>query len=58
MLAEDEIEALEVVEELMPHLSGTEHEPTAKRISAMINGYDFEGALATLAELDGVVHVA
>ncbi len=54
-ISEDDILSLEVMEELLPLLSGTDLEKRANRIADMINGYDFEGALETLAELESVL---
>ncbi|MBF0588855.1 MAG: response regulator [Magnetococcales bacterium] len=52
LVAEDDIDAQEVMDQLMPLLAHTNHAATAKRIAEHIGGYVFEEALALVIQLE------
>ena len=55
LLEEDDTDAIDLVDQLEPHLRGSSHMKSLKTVMNAVNGYDFERALEALENIDAIV---
>lgn len=55
LLEEDDTDAIDLVDQLEPHLRGSSHMGSLKTVMNAVNDYDFEKALEALEDISVVV---